>query len=151
MIRDIALNISTASISTIQSVKNFMCAGDQVYPRPPVPAGLYHAVILYPTRASLADAVRRLSRPITYWDQVATRIRYEHWRRGIFGWLFLLAFWLFNAVSLPLVVARWFSTEGALSTRSSAAISAPWSFPCISGQLVISSLASSLISHAAAA
>jgi hypothetical protein len=48
---------------------------------------------------------------------VATTIRYKHRKRGFFGWLVLLAFWLFNILCLLLIVAHWFSIEGALSPQ----------------------------------
>jgi len=50
-------------------------------------------------------------------DQMAMKIRYKHRKRGIFGWFFLIAFWLFNALMLLWVVAGWFSISGALSTE----------------------------------
>jgi hypothetical protein len=46
---------------------------------------------------------------------LATSIRYKHRRRGTFGWLFLLAFWLFNGLMLLLVVAGWSKVDGGLS------------------------------------
>jgi hypothetical protein len=48
-------------------------------------------------------------------DQLATTFIYKHRKRGVFGWLVLLAFWLFNVVCLLLIVARWFSIDGAFS------------------------------------
>jgi hypothetical protein len=48
---------------------------------------------------------------------VATKFRYKHRRRGIFGWLFLIAFWLFNGLMLLLIVATWLKVGGGLSTE----------------------------------
>lgn len=48
---------------------------------------------------------------------MGTRISYEHRKRGFFGWLFLIAFWLFNGWMLLLVIAQWLNIDGALSTR----------------------------------
>ena len=46
---------------------------------------------------------------------MATKFRYKHRRRGIFGWLFLIAFWLFNGLMLLLAVVGWLKVGGALS------------------------------------
>jgi hypothetical protein len=48
---------------------------------------------------------------------VPTKFRYEHRKRGILGWLFLIAFWLFNGLMLLLIVADWLNVGGALSTE----------------------------------
>ena len=49
--------------------------------------------------------------------QVETSNRYERKKRGIFGWLLLIAFWLFNGFMLIAVVAVWLKVGDSLSTK----------------------------------
>jgi hypothetical protein len=48
---------------------------------------------------------------------VPAKFRYKHRRRGILGWLFLIAFWLFNGLMLLWIMEALLNVAGAVSTK----------------------------------
>jgi hypothetical protein len=48
---------------------------------------------------------------------VPAKFRYKHRKRGLFGWLFLIAFWLFNGLMLLLIMETLLNVGGAVSTK----------------------------------
>jgi hypothetical protein len=49
--------------------------------------------------------------------QSETSNKYEYIKRGLFGWLFLITFWLFNGFMLIAVVAVWLKVGNSLEIK----------------------------------